>query len=208
MYVLTLRTADLVPTSCVRACTAAVTEISWNRSDDPDELYRAEIEFLTAEEWDRELELFRGGLEDCSGGLSGDFSSVDEDAGIAWEKMRAAYPQYTKKELIDASASELASLPEIIDIIGTVKKIAHSSCKSLHDELLQYIDSKDKDIGTSQPAKSKLMPDEEDLEEELVEAMELWPLIKVVRVFTKSDALSTGAIIVDLVSSSIMDVTC
>jgi hypothetical protein len=28
--------------------------------------------------------------------------------------------------------------------------------------------------------------------------MEFWPLIKVVRIFTKADALSTGAVIVDL----------
>lgn len=28
--------------------------------------------------------------------------------------------------------------------------------------------------------------------------MEFWPLIKVVRIYTKADALSTGAVIVDL----------
>jgi hypothetical protein len=37
----------VVPTSCMRACTAVVTEISWNESDKPSEKYRAEIEFIS-----------------------------------------------------------------------------------------------------------------------------------------------------------------
>lgn len=36
----------LVPTNCIRACTAVVTEMSWNASDDPFRKYRAEIEFV------------------------------------------------------------------------------------------------------------------------------------------------------------------
>ena len=185
-----------------------VTEVSWNHSDDPDELYRAEIEFLTVEEWGRELDFFYGGLADCSDQLSGDFNSDDKDADVAWEKMRAVYPNYTKQGLINASAEELANLPEIRHVIGTTKRIGSSSCRSLHDQLLQYIESKEKDTGVSKAVISKVKLEEEDQEEKLVDTMELWPMIKVVRVFTKSDALSTGAIIVDLVSSSMMDALC
>lgn len=119
----------MVPTSCVRACTAVITEVSWNHSNDPDELYRAEIEFLADEEWGRELELFYGGLEDCGGNLSGDFSSDDKNAGVAWEKMRAVYPHYTKQELINASAEELANLPDIRNVTGTTQITVSSSCK-------------------------------------------------------------------------------
>jgi predicted GTPase len=45
----------LVPTNCMRACTAVVTEISWNKSTDPYSKYRAEIEFITKADWEKEL---------------------------------------------------------------------------------------------------------------------------------------------------------
>lgn len=55
----------LVPTNCMRACTAVVTEISYNNeNDDP---YRASIEFITAEEWERELRVLFQDLIDGSG---------------------------------------------------------------------------------------------------------------------------------------------
>lgn len=55
----------LVPTNCMRACTAVVTEISYNHeTDDP---YRASIEFITAAEWEKELRVLFQDLMDGSG---------------------------------------------------------------------------------------------------------------------------------------------
>lgn len=55
----------LVPTNCMRACTAVVTEISYNKeNDDP---YRASIEFITAAEWEKELRVLFQDLIDGSG---------------------------------------------------------------------------------------------------------------------------------------------
>lgn len=55
----------LVPTNCMRACTAVVTEISYNgENDDP---YRASIEFITAAEWEKELKVLFQDLMDGSG---------------------------------------------------------------------------------------------------------------------------------------------
>ncbi len=45
----------LVPTNCMRACTAVVTQISWNDSNADDEKYRAAIEFISASEWEKDL---------------------------------------------------------------------------------------------------------------------------------------------------------
>ena len=42
----------LVPTNCMRACTAVVTEISYNNGG---EQYRAQIEFISHADWAREL---------------------------------------------------------------------------------------------------------------------------------------------------------
>ncbi|USW48465.1 Putative P-loop containing nucleoside triphosphate hydrolase, dynamin [Septoria linicola] len=45
----------LVPTNCMRACTAVVTELSYNYSNIDTAKYRAEIEFIKPEEWRKEL---------------------------------------------------------------------------------------------------------------------------------------------------------
>lgn len=51
----------LVPTNCMRACTAVVTELSYNHSSNEAAKYRAEIEFIKPEEWRKELNvLFKG----------------------------------------------------------------------------------------------------------------------------------------------------
>jgi len=51
----------IVPTSCIQACTAVIIEILYNHEP---ELYRAEIEFINAEDWRRDLEIiFEEALE-------------------------------------------------------------------------------------------------------------------------------------------------
>lgn len=47
----------LVPTNCMRACTAVVTELSYNYSKVEAAKYRAEIEFIKPEEWRKELDI-------------------------------------------------------------------------------------------------------------------------------------------------------
>lgn len=42
----------------MRACTASVTELSFNYSTDPSKRYYAEVEFMSTEDWASELELF------------------------------------------------------------------------------------------------------------------------------------------------------
>lgn len=55
----------LVPTNCMRACTAVVTEISYNKENNVP--YRASIEFITAAEWEKELRVLFQDLIDGSG---------------------------------------------------------------------------------------------------------------------------------------------
>lgn len=51
----------LVPTNCMRACTAVMTELSCNYSNNEAANYRAEIEFIKPEEWRKDLNvLFKG----------------------------------------------------------------------------------------------------------------------------------------------------
>jgi len=75
----------------------------------------------------------------------------------------------------------LAEDQSLNDILGTVKHIESAAAKSLQDQVKVYIDSKDKGL------------------DEAEQAMEYWPLVKVVKVFAKSEILQMGLVLVDLV---------
>ncbi|RWA04254.1 hypothetical protein EKO27_g10851 [Xylaria grammica] len=176
----------LLPTNCLRACTASPTEISFNYSDDPRELYRAEIEFISIEEWIRELQVLFSDLLDGNGQVSREATKTDSEAGIAYAKVKAVYPKKTKEMLAQANARDLANEPAVRAILGTTKVLKKETAKEIYQQMQRYVDSKEKSTG---PVGRKERADA---------SMEYWPLIKVVRIFTKANALSTGAVIVDL----------
>ncbi|KAI1117954.1 hypothetical protein F5Y14DRAFT_400633 [Nemania sp. NC0429] len=176
----------LLPTNCLRACTASPTEISFNYSDDPEELYRAEIEFISTEDWIRELQILFSDLLDGNGQISHEATKTDSDAGIAYAKVKAVYPQKTRDMLAKANPKDLANETEVRTILGTTKQLKNTTAKDLYRRMQHYVDSKEKSTGPGDPKKRANAP------------MEYWPLIKVVRIFTKAHALSTGAVIVDL----------
>jgi hypothetical protein len=57
----------LVPTNCMRACTAVVTEMSWNSSEDEDSRYRANVDFIQAGDWEKDLRVSLNELIDGNG---------------------------------------------------------------------------------------------------------------------------------------------
>ncbi|KAK1593767.1 Dynamin family-domain-containing protein [Colletotrichum navitas] len=171
----------LLPTNCLRACTASPTEISYNHSQNPEELYRSEIEFISLEDWKKELKTLFTDLLDDSGNISRDCTNEDSEAGIAYAKIRAVYPSKTKEMIAESSPEKLANEPAVARVLGTVKKLTATTAKDLYASMQRYVDSKEKN-----PHSKKNVQ------------MEFWPLIKVVRIFTKANALSTGAVVVDL----------
>jgi hypothetical protein len=175
----------LLPTNCMRACTASPTEISYNYSVDPSQLYRAEIEFISSQEWARELEVLSKDLLDHNGKVSRDCANIDSDAGIAYAKLKAVYPSKTKDMLAIGSAQEFAQEFAVSNVLGSTRKLSDTTATNLVHSIQHYIDSKNRKRGHNNRKKAP---------------MEYWPLIKVVRIYTKAKALSTGAVIVDLVS--------
>ncbi|KAK4218543.1 hypothetical protein QBC37DRAFT_437200 [Rhypophila decipiens] len=167
----------LLPTNCMRACTASPAEISFNYSDDPAELYRAEVEFITSDEWIKELQGLYTDLLDGNGEVSRECTNQDIEAGIAYAKIKAVYPKKTREMISEANPTQLANEPAVRRVLGTVKKLQATTAASIYRQLQNYVDSKEKNT-------EKLM--------------EYRPLIKVVRIYTKASALSTGACLVDL----------
>lgn len=98
----------LVPTNCMRACTAVVTEISYNYLDE--QPYRAQIEFIDASDWERELKVMFQDLLDANGNVSRECANEDTEAGIAYAKIKAVYPQKTKEDIISCSVAKLLSV--------------------------------------------------------------------------------------------------
>ncbi|KAK7748092.1 hypothetical protein SLS53_001344 [Cytospora paraplurivora] len=169
----------LLPTNGMRACTASATEISYNYVDDPEQLYRAEIEFIGAQDWYRELRTLLGDLLDGNGQVSRDCTTPDTEACLAYSKIKAVYPHLTREMIASCSPADLTQAPSIRSVLGSVKRLKATTSSELFKGLQHYVDSKEKTSGTGN-------------------VTEYWPLIKVVRIFCKADSLSTGAVIVDL----------
>ncbi|KAI1429250.1 hypothetical protein F5Y12DRAFT_727371 [Xylaria sp. FL1777] len=81
---------------------------------------------------------------------------------------------------------KLAGHSTVGTLLSTTKEIHRRTASELYDAIQIYVDSK--------------KPSSTPFGEETNGGwrMELWPLVKVVRIYTKADVLSTGAVIVDL----------
>lgn len=84
--------------------------------------------------------------------------------------------------LAKSTVEELLAEFDVRKVLGTTKTIEKSSPEFFYKELERYVDSKEK--STKEKGKNSEKRKEK-------KTMEFWPLIKVVRIFVKADALST-----------------
>ncbi|KAI0200410.1 hypothetical protein F4808DRAFT_470357 [Astrocystis sublimbata] len=215
----------LVPTNCFRACTSVVTELSWNSSENPDHKYVAEVEFISEDDWLRELQYIFSDLDQSSEDKSLETKLQEPEVAIAWAKIQAVYPNLTHDDLEDTSVEELAAHYAVEPLLGTTMTIQKPTANKLHKALKLYIESRKK-MSFAQSASERIDGEDGDVEEngeeeeeggnegddshanhsdeddsgeeETTYDMDLWPLIKVVRIRSKADVLTTGAVIVDL----------
>ncbi|KAL1846905.1 hypothetical protein Plec18167_001538 [Paecilomyces lecythidis] len=171
----------LVPTNCLRACTAVATEISYN---DGESKYKARVEFIKREDWQRELRILFEDLTDSTGDVIRDTLPRDSEAATALDKIRAVYPSLTKEEILASSVEKLLNDPKLADTFGTTLVFEEENANKFYQRLKSYVDSKEKRRGRKKDAQK--------------DEPEWWPLIRVVKIHVKANALSTGAVIVDL----------
>ncbi len=134
----------LVPTNCMRACTAVVTEMSYNHSENPSALYRADIEFIQPSDWEKDLRISLNELIDGNGQVSRDCTNPESEAGIAYAKIKAVYPDWKKDELAHSTVEELMKEPGVKNVLGTIRKIEESQPEFFYRALQSYVDSKEK----------------------------------------------------------------
>ncbi|KAG8900084.1 hypothetical protein FRC01_010271, partial [Tulasnella sp. 417] len=115
----------IVPTSGMRACTAVVTEIGYK----PGRSIEADVSFLSREEWKAELQILLEDLHDEDGKVKAP-TDMKSEAGVAWSKVHAVYPQIPLDFLVTLTADQIiARDPGIERILGTTKKISAANSK-------------------------------------------------------------------------------
>ncbi|KAI9662199.1 MAG: hypothetical protein M1829_006181 [Trizodia sp. TS-e1964] len=178
----------LVPTNCMRACTSVVTELSYNESANPAQKYRAEIDFISAADWEKELQVLFQELIDSNGNISRDCTNQETEAGVAYAKIKAVYYKMKKDDLAQSTVQKLMAEPMVKNLFGTTRRIASSNSQEFYCRVQHYVDSSEKSTGKANDGAKKKKK----------KRMEFWPLIRVVKIYTKADALATGAVVVDL----------
>ncbi|KAI3535727.1 hypothetical protein CSPX01_11251 [Colletotrichum filicis] len=166
---------SLLPTNCMRACTAVATEVSYNNDEDEENPYRAEVEFISQEEWSKEVNIL---LMEFFAEETDERNDLDpeSDAAKALAKVQAVYPSLSLEDLTSSTSAQLATHPSVNHLLGTTMTVKSGNAQDIREQLEPYVDSNDKDDETAA----------------------YWPLVKVVRIFTKARVLANGVTIVDL----------
>ncbi len=160
--------ARILPVSNMRACTAAISEISYA----PGSEYRARIEFVSRESWHREISLL---LEDVRDSQSADDGDGDGDAvaipRAAKDKLSAVYGPWESGELPSLDLADFQEPPEIARALDAgFEELATSTLTDFRKRIRDYLDSK----------------------------CRFWPIVETVNVSGPFAALECGAKLVDL----------
>ncbi|XP_071084788.1 nuclear GTPase SLIP-GC-like [Haliotis cracherodii] len=119
---------SLLPTAGMgTACTSVVIKIEENKTSSD---FEADIEFLTTEEWKKELNVLKCDLEQNDGDNDEDADVYDE----AHAKVAAVYGDFEPTNL----DTLLDDHTEIAELLGTVRKLPDSSARNLQTKISTY----------------------------------------------------------------------
>ncbi|KAF4627197.1 hypothetical protein G7Y89_g10955 [Cudoniella acicularis] len=175
----------LLPCTTGRACTAVVVEVSYNKSSDPLAKFRAEVVYISKEEWSSELEQI---FEDTNSEIAGREGENDEPdterverVRQTLDKLRAVYPHIKSIESLRSTTTfDLLNHNAVCEILGGTRSIELGSRSEFSQAIAKYVDS-----GNS--SKKKFAQ---------------WPLVKLVKIYVKAPILENGITLVDLPGNS------
>ncbi|PKX89180.1 uncharacterized protein P174DRAFT_425115 [Aspergillus novofumigatus IBT 16806] len=116
----------LVQTNCMRACTAV---------------------FITREGWEKELRVLFHDLFDGIGNVSREASNEKSEAGVAYAKMKAVYPKFTREMLQNSSVEQLMWHRNVQNVLGSTREIAESDSLRFYKKPQFFVDRKEKTTG-------------------------------------------------------------
>ncbi|KAI0477125.1 hypothetical protein GGR56DRAFT_673537 [Xylariaceae sp. FL0804] len=163
------------------------------RLDDYRRAFCADVIFMNEQDIKKELEEFfeflklreriRTGDDDDDEYEEGDLDEIQAHINLWLDKIKIVWGLGDSKEktLLRMTADELvASKPEVLEHLGTTTHIFDSEPQSFARKIQPFLDSSQESHDTS------------------AHSFSLWPLIKEVRVYTKSPILQNGLTLVDL----------
>ncbi|XP_031759641.1 nuclear GTPase SLIP-GC isoform X2 [Xenopus tropicalis] len=160
---------DVLPTSAMRACTAVVVEIEKSSVMG----YKAEVEFLSKEEWERELKALITDMKDKSGRFKRRPDNKPE-AKVAHSRVMAVYGKI-------AELDELNEDTAVTKHLGERLQICNSTASAFRSAIEKYIDTNS------------------ELPRQQRKGGQFWPIVRCVRIFVpEAEVLRTGAVLVDL----------
>ncbi|XP_069077153.1 nuclear GTPase SLIP-GC isoform X2 [Pleurodeles waltl] len=160
----------VLPTSGMQACTAVVVEIARSSKENK---YKAEVEFLSEEEWDKELVALIKDMKDKSGKWKKRRPDRKSEAGTAYCRVKAVYGRI-------AELSELKHMREVTCRLGRTEYVSADTAEKFSKKIQKYIDSCPDDMCYWKGG-------------------QLWPIVKCVKIYVpNAEVLKTGAVLVDL----------
>ncbi|KAJ8287447.1 hypothetical protein COCON_G00001060 [Conger conger] len=161
--------SQLLPSGSMHACTSVFVHVQANTESSK---YKADIEFISAEDWKSELHFLQDSLKNENDQQNTMAEKDDEIAEMAREKITAIYGE----EGLKKDYSELVGAREVPVILGTgTKTLTFDTAKELSEGIGCYIRSDKKS------------------------EQQFWPLVKRVTIsLPKSPALLEGIVLVDL----------
>ncbi|KAF7307149.1 Glycosyltransferase family 22 protein [Mycena indigotica] len=167
--------SQLLSASASGACTAVATEISYKNIKDPE----AVVEFITAEQWEKDLGLLLEDVKDTTIDLEEDTTEQAEAFSPSYqakEKLIGIYPQIVQIPAERWNAEDMLQDSVVNAYLGTEKVFHAGDSQNFQKELEQFLAS----AFTSNDSRA------------------LWPLVKRVRIMGAFEVLSTGITLVDL----------
>jgi energy-coupling factor transporter ATP-binding protein EcfA2 len=166
--------ARLLPVSNMKACTAAVSEVSWSEGEE----YRATVEFVPRKAWLKEVELLKQDIADFErttiddGEGNGESGPGSAPARAARDKLRTVYaPRDGEGNVGDVDLSRLVEPREIRDALDQQQlTFQERSLETFQKRIKEYLDSKHR----------------------------FWPIVKRVRLSGPFEPLRNGVRLVDL----------
>ena len=182
-----LQMNDLLPADDEKACTAVCVEIIYNPKDDPEQSFHAHIERISVDDWKVELQKLFQDISDQASNKEEENGEADLERDMrikaAFQKTKCVYPLIkTQKDLKTYTVQALLDHPNVKNILGKPKSIVMDNLEGFSAAIKPYIDS----------SNSK---------EDSGKSFAQWPLVKVVRLYVKSQILKDGIVLVDLPGS-------
>lgn len=160
----------------VGACTCVITSAHYRAGPN----FRAEIDFISLEDWKAELVAMQQALASSPSEDDNDYDRLEWEAAqkTAQEKFNAVYRQETADDLADVMKDPYLCLPnEIANSMSSGKPVVveEESAVTLRNRVRRYL------VGREQHADGQF-----------------WPLISRVRIYGEFEVLLNGVVLVDL----------